>query len=53
MIHVEDVPKAEMPRKATELVNQRFKSHITITRVGLVFDDSEGELTGYMAYTKP
>ncbi len=50
---LEDVPEADMPRKATELVNQRFKSHTTITRVDPVFDDSEGEVTGYMAYTKP
>ena len=48
-----NVPEAEQAQKAAELVNQRFKTHTTITRVEPVFDDSEGEITGYMAYTKP
>lgn len=48
-----NVPEAEQPQKATELVNQRFKTHTTITRVDPVFDDSEEEITGYMAYSKP
>ena len=47
------MPEADRPRKAAELVNQRFKTHTTITRVEPVFDDAEGEITGYMAYTKP
>ena len=48
-----DVAEADRPRKAAELVNQRFKTHTTITHVAPVFDDSEHEITGYMAYTKP
>ena len=48
-----NVPEADQAQKAAELVNQRFKTHTTITRVEPVFDDSEGEVTGYMAYTKP
>jgi len=48
-----NVPKADQPGKATELVNQRFKTHTTITRVEPVMDDAEGEITGYMAYSKP
>ena len=48
-----DVAEADRPQKAAELVNQRFKTHMTITHVAPVFDDTEHEITGYMAYTKP
>jgi hypothetical protein len=48
-----NVAKADLPEKAAELVNQRFKTHTTITHVEPVFDESEHEITGYMAYTKP
>ena len=48
-----NVPEADRPEKAAELVNQRFKTHMTITHVAPVFDDTEHEITGYMAYTKP
>jgi hypothetical protein len=34
------------------MVNQRYK-HTTITHVEPVFDEGEGEIIGYMAYTKP
>src|SRR5512147_1986582 len=47
------VPEADRPRQATDLVNQRFKTHTTILRVEPVFDEAEHEVTGYMAYTKP
>jgi len=50
---LEDVAEADRPQKAEELVNQRFKTHMTITHVAPVFDDTEHEITGYMAYTKP
>jgi hypothetical protein len=48
-----NVAQADLPVKAAELVNQRFKTRTVITHVEPVFDDSEGEITGYMAYTKP
>jgi hypothetical protein len=47
------VPEPDQARKATELVNQRFKIHTTITHVEPVLDEAESEITGYMAYTKP
>ena len=47
------VPQAQQPEKASELVNQRFKTHTTILRVEPVLDEAEKEITGYMAYTKP
>ena len=48
-----NVAEADLPQKAADLVNQRFKTHTAILRVEPVFDDSEHEITGYMAYTKP
>jgi hypothetical protein len=48
-----NVAEADLPRKAAELVNQRFKTHTTILRVEPVRDEAEGEITGYMAYTRP
>jgi hypothetical protein len=48
-----NVPGADQLRMATDLVNQRFKTHTTILRVEPVFDEAEHEITGYMAYTKP
>jgi hypothetical protein len=50
---LENVPEAARPQKAAELVNQRFKTHTIITHVAPVRDEAEGEITGYMAYTKP
>jgi len=48
-----NVSKADLPARAADLVNQRFKTHTTITHVEPVFDEAEHEITGYMAYTKP
>ena len=48
-----NVPEGERPQKAAELVNQKFKTHTIITHVAPIRDDAEGEITGYMAYTKP
>ena len=48
-----NVAKADLPQKAAELVNQRFKTRTAITHVEPVFDEAEHEITGYMAYTKP
>ena len=50
---LENVPEADRPQKAAELVNQRYKNHTIITHVAPVRDEAEGEITGYIAYTKP
>jgi hypothetical protein len=50
---LENVPEADRPQRAAELVNQKFKTHTTILRVEPIRDEAEGEITGYMAYTKP
>jgi hypothetical protein len=48
-----NVPEADRPQKAADLVNEKFKTHTIITHVAPVRDDAEGEITNYMAYTKP
>jgi hypothetical protein len=48
-----NVAKADLPQRAADLVNQRFKTHTTITHVEPVYDEGEHEITGYMAHTKP
>jgi hypothetical protein len=50
-----NVPAADQPHEAEELVNKKFKFkiHATITHVEAVRDEAEGEITGYMAYAKP
>jgi len=50
---LENVREAERAQKAEVLVNQRYKTHPTITHVEPIFDEVEHEITGYMAYTKP
>lgn len=50
---LEDVPEADQPQKAAELVNRQFKTHTVITHVAPIRGEAEGEITGYIAYTKP
>ena len=49
-----NVPEADQPQKAAELVNQ-INSRPTLPSPTWkpVRDEAEGEITGYMAYTKP
>jgi len=44
------IAAADQPDRATALVQDRFKTHATVTRVEPVYD--EAELTGYMAFTE-
>lgn len=47
------VPAGELrTAKATGLVNSRYKTHKTLTRVEPIFD-AEQDITGYLAYTRP
>ena len=50
---LDDVPEAEWISRATALVQQRYKNHATVLRVEPVEGESEDEITGYLAYTKP
>jgi hypothetical protein len=55
---LEDVPANDVDARATQLVNQRFKTHVTITRVEPVYDDPDASaddkrVTGYLAFPKP
>jgi hypothetical protein len=46
------VPSGELIGKATGLVNARYKTRKTITRVEPILDE-EQDVTGYLAYTRP
>jgi len=48
---LESVPEAERSAKASALLNARFKRH-SLVRLEPIFD-SEQEIRGYLAYTKP
>jgi hypothetical protein len=46
------VPEPQRISKAAVLVNARFKTRKTVTRVEPILD-AEQDITGYMAYTRP
>ncbi len=46
------VEQKDWVTKATNLVNSRFKTHTTVTNVKSI-EDGEGDITGYVAYTRP
>jgi hypothetical protein len=46
------IPKADLEKKATELVNARYKTNKPVTSVEPVYDD-EDQLIGYSASTRP
>ncbi len=48
---MEGVPEADRVAKASALLNARFKKH-SVVRLEPIFD-SEQEIRGYLAYTKP
>ena len=47
------VPETELLRKATTLVNARYKTRATIGSVEPIYDDTEQEIKGYMAFPQP
>src|SRR5215472_12594890 len=51
---LDSVPEQDQAPRATQLVNQRFKTHVTIARVEAVYEDPDASpedklVTGYMA----
>ena len=55
LIETEDmnqVPEAERPKRAERLLQSRFGKRETVVRIEPLFD-SEKEIKGYMAFTKP
>jgi hypothetical protein len=55
---LDSVPEGDLASRATQLVNQRFKTRVTITRVEPVYEDPDAtqddkHVTGYMAFPKP
>jgi len=54
---LDNIPESDLPGRATQLVNQRFKTHVTISRVEPVYDDPDAipedkHITGFMAFPK-
>jgi hypothetical protein len=49
---LDGVPEPQQAALATDLVRKRFKNTVTVSRVEAVFDDSEEQITGYIAFTK-
>ena len=45
-------PADQLVRKATQIVNQRYKTRATISSVEPIFDEGDKEIKGYMAFTK-
>jgi hypothetical protein len=55
---LENVAEDDQSARATQLVNQRFKTHVSISRVEVVYDDPDAtpedkHVTGYLAFPKP
>ncbi|MCC7154563.1 MAG: hypothetical protein IT161_08315 [Bryobacterales bacterium] len=49
---LEDLPDAERPRRAQELIKAKTGPRGTVTRIEPIYDD-EKDLRGFMAYVKP
>src|SRR5215472_1013447 len=52
---LDTVAESELESRATQLVNQRFKTHVTISRVEPVYEDPDAasdnhRVTGYLAF---
>jgi hypothetical protein len=48
-----NVPDADLVPRATAIVNERYKTHVVITSVEPIYDETEQEVKGYMAFLKP
>jgi hypothetical protein len=44
------VPDAMLPARAAAVINAKFKAHAVIANVEPIYDDSEQELKGYLAF---
>jgi hypothetical protein len=47
-----NVPQSQLVARATAIVNERYKTRVAITRVEPIYDESEQEIKGYMAFLK-
>jgi len=50
---VESVPQQQRLEKLGKVLSARMGKQLTISRVQPIFDDSEKEVKGYMAYSRP
>lgn len=46
------VSESAMPARATTLVDAHYKSHVQIATVEPIYDETEKELKGYLAFPK-
>jgi hypothetical protein len=47
-----DVPENDLPRRASQVINQRYKVRAEIDSVEPIYDDAQNELKGYLAFPK-
>jgi len=50
---VESVPEKQRLEQLGKVLSARMGKQLTISRVQPIFDDSEKEVKGYMAYSRP
>jgi hypothetical protein len=48
-----NVPDAALVSRATALIDERYKTHVVISSVEPIYDETEQEVKGYMAFVKP
>jgi hypothetical protein len=47
------VPEGLLNKEAATLINAKYKNHAVISTVEPIYDESEKELKGYLAFPKP
>ena len=50
---LEGVASTDLPRRAAQLVNARYKAKTEIVSVEPIYDEAQQELKGYLAFPKP
>jgi len=48
-----NVPASQLVPRATAIIDERYKTHTTITSVEPIYDEAGQEIKGYMAFVKP
>jgi len=49
---LESIPAPQQAAEATDLVRKRYRNQVTVSHVEAVYDDTEKEITDYIAFTK-
>jgi hypothetical protein len=50
---LDGVPESQIAGRAAALINAKYKAHTAISSVEPIYDESEKELKGYLAFPKP